>query len=103
VHTRGRARYELTTSDDGTARVVALHGRALPPDLNDALAAASDAAAAERQAIADAAASVARADARVRSCVQELRAAGVSWTAIGHALGLTRGTAQKRYADDRLL
>jgi hypothetical protein len=103
VHTRGRARYELTTDDDGTARVVALRGRTLPADLNAALAAARDAAADERQAIDDAAAAVARAGARVRSCVQELRAAGVSWTAIGHALGITRGAAQKRYGDDRLL
>jgi|GEM_PF-4240591 len=101
MHTRGRARYELSTDAAGTAYVVELRGRALPADLNAALAAATEAAAAERRAIADAATAVARADARVRSCVQELRAAGVSWTAIG--LTLSRGVAQKRYGNDRLL
>jgi hypothetical protein len=103
VHTRHRARYELSTDDAGDARIVELRGRAVPADLDKALCAAAAAADAERRAIADAAASVGRAEAHVRSCVQELRAAGVSWTAIGHALGLTRGTAQKRYGADQLL
>ncbi|WP_431838602.1 hypothetical protein [Cellulomonas sp. Y8] len=99
MHTRGRAMFELATDDAGGARVVALHGRALPADLTQALTAAREAADDERQALASASAAAAR----VRSSVQELRAGGASWTVIGHALGITRGAAQKRYGDDRLL
>ncbi|MBN9328084.1 hypothetical protein [Cellulomonas sp. 73-145] len=35
--------------------------------------------------------------------VQELRAAGASWSVIGHVLGVTRSAAQKRYGRDELL
>lgn len=39
---------------------------------------------------------------RTRSTVQELRAMGVPWSAIGAALGITRQAAFKRYGADTL-
>ena len=42
-------------------------------------------------------------DARIRSSVAELRAAGVSWAVIGDALGITRQAAAQRYRSDGLL
>lgn len=55
--------------------------------------------AAARKAAAD----VRSAEARLRSTVQQLRTANVSWSAIGDALGVTRTAAQKRFGKDVLL
>lgn len=99
MRTRGRARYELATAPNGAAQVVELRGRALPGALTEPLAAAREAADAERQALVAAA----TATARMRSAAQELRAGGASWTVIGNALGISRSAAQKRFGDDRLI
>lgn len=39
----------------------------------------------------------AAAEARVELLVQQLRAAGASWTVVGEVLGTSRSAAQKRY------
>ena len=86
-----RARIELERYNGRTAVVDREHWRRGQGSAKDAVAALR-ALTVER----------AQVEGRITVTVQELRAAGASWSVVGDALGVSRSAAQKRYGRDEL-
>lgn len=88
---RGRARFEIRQTGDGE-RVVDAAGGPLPAEVAELVAGLRQARTDERAAVD-----------RQRVIVQELLAAGASWTVVGWCLGMSRAQAQRRHGGDRLV
>ncbi|WP_213281913.1 hypothetical protein [Cellulomonas hominis] len=86
----GRARFEIRQFGDET-RVVDASGVTLPKDVADLV---NDLRSARRDEDA--------AKDRQRSIVQQLVAAGASWSVIGWCVGISREMARRRFSNDQL-